>query len=198
MCKPIAPRALKLEQQIAKIRDDVYDLSNPFELLLGSNGFVELSCNLSTEDVRFLIELLRTGALTNETDADIAVLILAYSLKEDDYCREMSVLLESGVSPGICNMVLMPPFCFGAGYVNVYLEKPYRGLLQNMLGKSHLAPDLRSTLDFIATGEGHKSYVSFLEDPELLGYPAEISKSRPRMEIPPEGKRIWGHTSQRR
>jgi hypothetical protein len=167
ICGAQTTNDVQIKEVIASIQTQITDLTDSLEPLYNAK-FLATRNAMTEPTARQIVELIRQGVLTNNTQADIGVLLLS-GLKEQTYWVVTEPLLTTNTDEEVMGTLLCPPFPYGPGYANTYKIAWYKNRLLRLRDESHHdngTPDF----DFILSGEDAKSYADYLKHPHKYGY----------------------------
>jgi hypothetical protein len=127
VCSAQTTNDVQIKDVIVSIRQQITDLTDELEPLYDKQ-FVATRKAMTEKTARQIVELIRHGALTNDTQVDIGVLLLS-GLKEQSYWIVTQSLLTTNTNPEVLHSMLDPPFPYGPGYANAYKIQWYRNRL---------------------------------------------------------------------
>lgn len=165
ICSAQTTNDVQIKDVIVSIQKEIVDLTNPLEPLF-NRQFVATRKVMTEKTARQIVQLIRQGVLTNDTQADVGVLLLS-GLKERSYWIVTQPLLTTNTNPEVLHSVLDPPFPYGLGYANTYKIPWYRNRLLHLKAQR---PD--GDFDLILSGEDAKDYADYLKNPQKYGYPS--------------------------
>ena len=164
VCSAQTTNEAQIKDAIVSIQKYVVDLTDGL-VLLHDAQFVAIRKAMTEKTARQIVQLLRQGALTNDTQADVGVLLIS-GLKERSYWIVTQPLLTTNTNPEVLHSMLSPPFPYGPGYANTYKIQWYRNRLLQLKAQK---PD--GYYDLILSGEDARDYADYLKNPEAYGYP---------------------------